>query len=167
MTQVQELQSKQARELFEFLNEYDEFLHRMIADEEEKLRALLSSSLQRIEHALSIAQANAKQLQNMEARREMLQQKAGFAGMSFSEILAVIPEEQSEEGRELFERFDRDVKEIKYRNEKSMDFARGNIREINPDALREDAPAPKGAAGTAYAKMSRADERPSMLETKI
>lgn len=167
MTQAQELQVKSVQELFVFLNEYDAFLHSMIADEEEKLRALVSGSLQRIEHALSTAQANAKQLENLEARREMLQAKAGFGGKSFSEILEEITPELKDEGYELFGRFEHDVQEIKFRNEKSMDFARANIREVNPDILRDGSPTLGGAAGSAYAKMSRSDERPALLETKI
>lgn len=154
-------------DLLGFLRQYDTFLAKMLTDEEEKLQALVSASLPRIEHALSAAQANAKQMANMEARREDLQMRAGVPALSFTELLDLFPQELQEQAQAVFTSFSGKLDAIKFRNEKSMDFARASMRTVNLDAMPDDAPPAAKAAGNAYAKASVLKDAQSMLETKI
>ena len=154
-------------ELIDFYEEYAAFLAQVLRDEEEKLQALMSSSLPRIEHSISAAQANTKQMENMELRREMLQERAGFAKLSFREILERIPETEQSAFQALFERIRSYVEQIKFHNEKSMGMARANVKAVNPDALLPDEEAKKmNPAKNPYAKV-RQQEHTSILETKI
>lgn len=157
---------KYQQELFSFLEEYADFLAYMVHDEEEKLAALLSNSLPRIEKAIATAQANAKQMENYELRRIRLQEQAGYGGASFAEIVEYAPEEEQQSLAALLQRIQNTVETIKYHNTKSMNVARTNMMERNPGA--ELPGTPKSAAGSAYRKAGgHSMEQHSMLETKI
>ena len=157
-------------EFFAFLDQYADFLARMAKDEEEKLRALMSNLLPRIEHAISVAQANAKQVENFELKRTRLQEQAGFGGMTFTEIIEAAPEEEQQSLDAVFRRIQSCVDEIKFHNSKSMRVAHTNMREIDPNAAigTADDPGRTGASG-AYMR-AREKTRPdqiSLLRTKI
>lgn len=162
------LQQKELESFLVFLQRYNSFLLKMAQDEDEKLQALVSGQLTRIEHALSTAQANAKQIENLEVKRMELQEQAGVEGMTFSQILALLPEELRAEGEALFAQFEKHLNDVKFRNGKSMDYARAHLQAIHPEAMKESTVSGSGSvAGNAYAKMANLDERSSMLETKI
>lgn len=153
-------------ELYIFLEEYADFLARMVKDEEEKLAALLSNSLPRIEGAISTAQANAKQMENYETTRIRLQDQAGYGGMSFSEIIENAPEEEQQSLEALLTCIQGYVDDIKFHNTKAMRVARANILEINPGA--EIPGAPQASASGAYLKArDKTTGTKTMLETKI
>lgn len=155
-------------ELIDFYEEYAAFLAQILRDEKEKLQALLSNSLPRIEHAISEAQANTKQMENMELRREVLQEAAGFGGRTFREIIESVPEDEKAAFQALFERIQNDVEQIKFHNEKSMSVARANVKAVNPEALMPHEQ--KNAAQNPYVRASRQtqpDQSASILETKI
>lgn len=156
-------------ELIDFYEEYAAFLAQVLRDEEEKLQALLSNSLPRIEHAISAAQANAKQMENLELRREMLQERAGCGGKTFREILELVPQEEQAAFQSLFERIQKAVELIKFHNEKSMSVARANVKAVNPEALMPGEQ--KNAAMENPYMRARRQAQPehstSLLETKI
>lgn len=128
------LSSEQAQELFVFFEKYVSVLHSIAQDEKEKLDSLVSNSLPRIEHAISTAQANAKQLENFEAKRISLQASLGCAEMSLSQITELLPKSHSARVSSLFNQLEKFVDEIKFVNEKSMAVARDNMARLNPDA---------------------------------
>lgn len=125
---------KYEEELFSCLEEYADFLARMAKDEDEKLQALVSNSLPRIERAISVAQANAKQLESFELKRIRLQEQAGYGNMTFSEMIESAPEEERQSLEALLWRIQEYVDRIKYTNSKSMKVARVNMKEIDPAA---------------------------------
>lgn len=127
------LSEQQAQELFSFFEKYIAAMHAIAQDEKEKLNALLSNSLPRIEHAISIAQANAKQVENFETKRILLQASMGCADMSLSQLIEEIPEPQKKAMSSLFNQLGKYVDEIKFANDKSIDIAKANITRMNPD----------------------------------
>lgn len=157
---------KHQQELFSFLEDYAEFLAHMVKDEEEKLSALLSNLLPRIEGAISTAQANAKQMENFELTRMRLQEQAGYGGMSFSEIIENAPDEERQSLEALLMRIQGYVDDIKFHNTKSMRVARTNILEMNPNA--DLSGMSQASASGAYLKArEKTAGSKTMLETKI
>lgn len=128
------LSSEQAQELFLFFEKYVSVLYSIVQDEKEKLNSLTSNSLPRIEHAISVAQANAKQIENFEAKRISLQASLGCAGMTLSQITELLPESHAVSIPSLFRQIESYVDEIRFVNEKSMTVARDNMARLNPEA---------------------------------
>lgn len=152
-------------EFVSFMTGYTAFLGRMRADESEKLNALTSRELQRIEHSIAVSQANAKQLENYEARRMTLQASAGYEGMTFRQLIASVPEDERDALWKLFSQFESNVAEIRFFNDKSMAVARDNMMEIDPAAVLP------GQGGTRpnnpYEKIrEERNEQNNILETK-
>lgn len=156
--------SDRMQELIDFFEEYAEFLTQMSGDENEKLEALLSGELPRIEHAISMAQANAKKLENLEVRRQTLQRRAGCDGMTFSQIISQSTPEDEPMLQSLFERIQSCVEEIKFRNGKSMGVARANMHQADPQTLLAKS---DGMPTNAYIKAKAEAGRVTMLETKV
>jgi hypothetical protein len=148
-----------------FMAEYTAFLGRMCADESDKLKALSSKELPRIERSIAVSQANAKQLQNYENKRIAIQEEAGCGGMTFRELIEQAPPGQQEGLWRLFSDFEQNVAEIRFFNDKSMSVARDNMVGLNPGAVF--APRPGTRANNPYARMrEERDGQPGMLETK-
>ena len=151
----------------DFLIEYLVFFNKMVEVEHQKLDALLSNELPRIEHIISLAQATSKELENMENNRMILQEKAGFGGMTFSEILENLEDEEKEEFSNIFQKLQTCISEVKHYNIKSIDIAKTNIMRINPSnpfsALKNQTTAPNG-----YTKeQATAQKKGSILQTKV
>lgn len=156
---------KYEEELFQFLEQYADFLGQMAINEEEKLQALISNSLPRIERAISNAQADAKQMENYELKRQRLQEQAGYGGMTFSEMIDYAPEEEAQSLEALLWRIEDYVGTIKFHNSKSMKVARTNMLDLNPGAELPGAAAVNGV----YQKVKDRTKanNASILETKI
>lgn len=148
-----------------FVEEYTEFLERMTDDESEKLSALNSRDLERIERSIAVSQANAKRLENYEVKRISMQAKAGYEGMTFDQLIERADPMEQGWLRQLFARFERSVNEIRFRNDKSMAVARDNMLALDPEAAL---PAGKTPAQNPYAKIKKeAGEQTNILETKV
>lgn len=153
------------QEFLTFVEEYTQFLEHMTDDESEKLSALNSRDIGRIERSIATSQANAKQLENYEIKRISLQAKAGYDGLTFTQL--VERADPLEQGwlRQLFSRFERSVTEIRFRNDKSMAVARDNMLAIDPEAVL---PGAGVKAQNPYARIKKeAADTSSMLETKV
>lgn len=159
-------QAHQAQQEFKnFMEDYTGFLAEMARNEREKLEALNSWNLERIEHSIAASQANAKKLENYEAKRISLQEEIGCADLTFKDIIN--QSEPADQGRlrQLFERFEKSIKEIRFNNDKSMAVARDHMLQVNPDAAL---PPEKGSANNPYAKIrDQKSKASSILETKI
>lgn len=151
---------------FDFLEEYAQFLEKLDSDEKEKLAALMSNSIERIEHAISVGQANAMQIENLERRRVRLQEKAGYAGMTFSEIVECAPDEERVGLDALMRRIVMLVENVQYQSKKSVGVANDHLRMSN--VMPQPAADAPGQA-SAYLRANEKTRRPSisMLETKI
>lgn len=157
------------QDYFTFLEEYTQFLERMTEDESEKLAALSSRDLPRIEQSITVSQANAKRLENYELKRVEIQDKAGYGGCTFAQLLERTDPFEQDWLRQVFDRFERSVSEIRFRNDKSMAVARDNMLAINPDAVLPGPGTKPGAkAQNPYAKIrEEAGDSTGMLETKV
>lgn len=158
------------QEFVDFIAEYTAFLGQMCLDEKEKLSALASKELAKIEHSISVSQANAKRLENFEAKRQVMQRDAGLEGQTFRQVIDGAPQEAREDLLRMFTQFERNVSEIRFYNDKSMGVAKDSMIEINPDmVLHSPAAQRTGGPTNPYEKIQeeRRQERTSMLETKV
>lgn len=147
-----------------FMEGYTSFLQRMCEDEKKKLEALSSNELTRIEQSISVSQANAKQLENYEVKRVLLQKQAGFDGLSFRQLIAAAPEEEQSNLWKLFTGFEGKVAEIRFYNDKSMAVARDNMVKMDPGGLFNSQ---GGKPSNPYEKFRKEEnENNNMLETK-
>lgn len=151
---------------FGLLHEYVEFLARMVENEKGKLAALSSRNLTQIEHSITVSQADAKRLENYEAKRLAMQAEAGYEGLSFREILDKVQDDLQRELLPLFTAFENYVAEIRFYNDKSMALARDNMMDVDPTAVL---PGQAGAKpSNPYQKQRVADqEQDGILQTKI
>ncbi|MDL2295072.1 hypothetical protein LJC60_10755 [Ruminococcaceae bacterium OttesenSCG-928-D13] len=150
-------------EFVSFMVDYTAFLARMRADENDKLAALSSRELSRIEHSISVSQANAKQLGNFEARRQALQAAAGYEGLTFRQLIELAPDEDQDRLWQLFTRFEGSVAEIRFFNDKSMAVARDNMIEIDPASVL-----PSGKGNNPYERIrEKQNGQGGILETKV
>lgn len=129
---------EQAEVFCTFMEEYTGFFEHMAEQEKEKLEALLSYQLKRIEQAISLQQARAMQLDNYEKKRLELQTAAGFDGKTFREIIAATDGTLRARLEKLFERTDAAVQLVQFYNQKSMESVKLDLQKINGDALSDD-----------------------------
>lgn len=160
------LTAEQAQELFTFFEKYVSVLYTMVADEKEKLNALVSNSLPRIEHAISVAQANAKQIESFESKRISLQASIGCADMTLSQLLEQVPESHAVSVSSLFSQMGKYIDEIKFVNDKSMAVARDNMVRLAPEAaIIQQSEGP--AANPYEAALSHQKEPQSVFKAKV
>lgn len=161
------MNEQSALALIKFFEKYNVFLRTMLNNEKEKLSALLSNSLPRIEHSILTAQADAKQMDSMEKKRMTLQQNVGCGGYTLEQLIDELPSDMRARMSELCDEVRSAVEEIRFHNEKSMDVARTNVRRINPDAL---AAQPKQSGPVNPYTKAKQDHEPdptaSILKTK-
>lgn len=110
-------------ELIEFLKEYTAFFEEVEKKQQEKLEALTKGELAGIEETIVVQQALDKQIGNMEQRRMVLFEQAGYGGWSFREVIADTQGQQREALEALYERLDRSIGEIRFLNQKCMKLA--------------------------------------------
>ncbi len=149
-----------------FMAEYTDFLGRMRLDENSKLAALSSRELPRIESSIAASQANAKQLENYEAKRMTLQADAGLQGLTFRQVIDRAPPETQSGLWFLFDRFERTVADIRFLNDKSMAVARDNMIDIDPESALPGAAAPRANNPYEKQRKERAGQG-TILETKV
>ena len=161
--------STEQKTYYSFIEEYTYFLEHMLSDEHDKLSALQSRELPKIEHSIAVSQANAKQLANYELKRASLQAKAGFEGFSFRKIIAASPDDMQNQLWDLFTRFEHSVSDIRFHNDKSMAVARDNMLALDPTAVLPGAGNKKTAQSqNPYRQMQgRQEDQSNILETKI
>lgn len=123
------MSSIQNKEVFyDFLTEYADFLKGMASFEQQKLEVLLGNRLPEIEHAISVTQANAMQLDNLENKRIRLQDEAGLAQMSLSQLAETAPEGSRGQLRDLIGELNSYIRDIKFYNSKSMHVVQVKLR---------------------------------------
>lgn len=148
-----------------FVEEYTQFLEHMTVDESEKLSALGSRDLERIERSIAVSQANAKRLENYELKRIDQQARAGYGGLTFPQLVEKADPAEQGRLRQLFGRFERSVKEIRFRNDKSMAVAKDNMMSVDPEAVLPGAGA---KAQNPYARFKEEEAAANnILEKKV
>lgn len=158
--------AKAQQAFYTFMEEYTDFLERMRKDEQERLSALESRNLQRIESTIAVSQANAKQLENYELKRNSVQQNAGLGGLSFKDVVKAVPADAQRGYSVLFDRFARHVSDIRFLNNKCMSVAKDGMLEIDPSAVL---PAQTGGHTNPYQtiRKNEVEKNNSILETKV
>lgn len=119
------------REYTDYLARYAGFLETMAGDEQTQYDALVSFNAEQLNHAMAGLQSGMMQLEQMEERRIGLQRAAGLGDHTFGEILRGMPAEERPELEELFQRIQLSVGEIKFLNEKALQFAKEGLASIH------------------------------------
>lgn len=108
---------------YDFMDKYEQFYKEVKETEEEKLSAMLSNDLSRIENSLSAYEKFIKQAQKYEEKRLALCESIGLDGHSFKNIIACF---EGDEKRELImqkKRLEILIETVSYLNKKSMEIA--------------------------------------------
>lgn len=113
---------------YDFLTEYTDFFKGMASFEQQKLEVLLENHLPEIEHAISVTQANAMQLDNLENKRIRLQSEAGLSQMSLSQLAETAPENSRGKLQNLVGELNSYIRDIKFYNSKSMHVVQVKLR---------------------------------------
>lgn len=116
------------REFFDFLGKYTDYLESMVEGEKEKLAAILSNDLERIDHSVAAQQAVSMQMGTYEKRRAQLQSAAGYDTREFRQILKELPEEEQTALGQVFNRMEQAIQEIQYYNGKALEVVKLNLQ---------------------------------------
>lgn len=160
------LTDAQVDELMEFLGRYCAALSQMAEGEKEKLHALTSNSLPRVEHAISLAQANSMQIENLEKQRIALMTGFGCGNYNHRELLGAVQPERREALLGVIRQFEEHIETVRFYNSRSMDVARDNLMRVSPETVLAQR---NGKASDPYtaAKKGLGGESTSLLQTKI
>ena len=121
-------------EYYGFMEKFIAFYKEAQKAELEKLEALMSCELPRIQEAMKNYQSLIAKAQAFEDERIELCKGLGFENMAFSEVLRHFDEEQGKKLSEQKERLSSLIKTIKYLNKRSMDFVNVQLGEIEKEA---------------------------------
>lgn len=117
-------------EFYSFMLEYTEFFEETAVKEREKMCALLSDDLSRIEKCLNEHQSMLKKTEYYEKQREKLQKEIGLEGKSFRQIIAMTDGDEHDRLRKLYNRFKVAVDNVSHSNKTSLQIAETNMRII-------------------------------------
>ena len=118
-------------QFYDFMTEYTDFLEETAEKEKDKLSALLSDDLKRIEHCLSEHQSTIKRTELFEKDREKLQKKLGLQGLTLKEIIEKCDDpEEKDLLRKLSARFKAAIDSVKHANKTSLQVAQMNLQII-------------------------------------
>lgn len=128
-------------EIIEFLTEYTEFFEQMERKQAEKLGMILTRELNKIESALLLEESMEKQMRNLEKRRLEFFASHGLDGKTFRELVEGSRGEEREILRQLQERLEGAIGNIRYYNEKSNGLAKEELFRLKGEGSFADNPA--------------------------
>ncbi len=118
-------------EFYDFMTEYTEFLEETAEKEKDKLSALLSDDLKRIEHCLSEHQSTIKKTERYEHDREKLQKKLGIADYTLKQVVEACSDPEEKELLEkMAVRFKTAIDNVKHSNKTALQVAQMNLQII-------------------------------------
>ncbi len=123
---------------YDFMEKYELFYKTVLDAEEEKLNALLSNNLSRIEASLSAYQSYIKQTQQFEEKRIELCRFLGFKSMAFSDIISDFSNQEKQKLILQKNRLEAIVKLISYLNRKSLEISEIQLKFV--EELAEKSP---------------------------
>lgn len=154
-------------EFYNFMDEYTTFFEGVASKEEDKMKALLSNDLENLELVLSEHQSMTMRVEQYEKRRSELQERLGFGNASFCEIIDMFSNEQREELKALYTRFEVAVHNTKHYNGRALEVALMNLRIMDSMGMGNFKAAPVSGcytpSGTAEIQFSQSVP---MLDTK-
>ena len=107
----------------------------------EKLGMILTKELNKIESALLLEESMEKQMRNLEKRRLDFFASHGLEGRSFRELVEESRGEERETLRQLQQRLEGAIGNIRYYNEKSNGLAREELIRLKGEGSFTDNPA--------------------------
>ncbi len=119
----------------EYLRQYADFMDAMCDQAGERYHAMASFDAARLNHAMAALQSNVMQLEQMEARRMQMAEEAGFAGLTFRETLQKVSADSQAAMEPLFRRISLAAENVKFMNEKAIEFARQNLSTLAPGTV--------------------------------
>ncbi|MCI8441145.1 MAG: flagellar protein FlgN [Provencibacterium sp.] len=119
---------------------YAGYFEGLAEGEKDKLDALLSHDLQRMERSIAQQQAVEKKMEQLEELRESLQQAAGFGNMTGQQIIALLNGAEKNELEQAYKRLSDAVASVKFYNQKSMDVCKQNLQLIGSEVVDPAAP---------------------------
>lgn len=135
------------QELIEFMEVYTCFFEQVESKQEEKLNALLSGDIRKVEGAIVMQQALDKQIANMEQQRMETFMRLGIMEKTFREL---VEENQGEDRKvlgSLFERLDKAIGNIRFLNKKAIKLAQDALSKTDS---RDFARSGAGQMGNKY-----------------
>lgn len=118
-------------EFYDFMTEYTEFLEDTAEKEKDKLSALLSDDLKRIEHCLNEHQSTIKKTEHYEKEREKLQKQLGIDGFTLKQVIESCSDPEEKELLEkLAMRFRIAIDNVKHANKTALQVAQMNLQII-------------------------------------
>lgn len=123
-----------------FMAGYAGYFEGLAEGEKDKLDALLSHDLQRMERSIAQQQAVEKKMEQLEELRESLQQAAGFGNMTGQQIIALLNGAEKNELEQAYKRLSDAVASVKFYNQKSMDVCKQNLQLIGSEVVDPAAP---------------------------
>lgn len=129
------------REIIEFLKEYTEFFEQMETKEAEKLGMILTKELNKVESALLLEESIEKQMRNLEQRRLDYFATHGLEGKTFRQLVEESRGEDRETLRQLQQRLEGAIGNIRYYNEKSNALAKEELLRLRGEGGFMDNPA--------------------------
>lgn len=136
-----------------FMSGYAGYFEGLAEEEKDKLDALLSHDLQRMERSIAQQQAVEKKMEQLEELRESLQRAAGFEEMTGQQIIALLNGEERTELERAYKRLADAVSSVKFYNQKSMDVCKQNLQLIGSEVVDPAASptySPNQKAGEGY-----------------
>jgi len=121
------------KSLCDFFEKYTSFLEDMEQVQKEKLEAVLSGDLDRMERSIKTQQAYAMRLDNIESRRIKLQKEAGLSDYTFSQIVDAADPTLRNDLRTLLGRATNAISNIQYFNSKALEVSRENLRTLGAE----------------------------------
>lgn len=118
-------------EFCSLMREYTVFLEESAQKEKDKLSALLSDDLTKIEQVITSEQTLEKQINGYEKNRLALLEKMGCPQKTFREVLLTLPDGEQAEMNKVFARMQKATDTIKYYNEKSLEYVKGNLKKFH------------------------------------
>lgn len=118
-------------EFAEVIHRYIDVFDRLIPLEQGKLDVVKQKRVSMLEEIGKKEQAEALAIRGLEQRREKAQEKLGFQGMTFQEILNRLPPEQQPEMRVLFDELGGRVRTFQSLADSSKSAIEVNLHTVN------------------------------------
>lgn len=118
-------------EFAEVIHRYIEVFDRLIPLEQNKLDVVKQKRISMLEEIGKKEQAEALAMRGLEQKRERAQEKLGFQGMTFQEILSQLPQEQQPEMKALFNELGDKVRTFQSLTDSSKSIIEVNLHTVN------------------------------------
>ena len=126
-------------EYYDFMKGYLSFFEGVKDNERNKMHALLSNDLKKIESAMQQHQSDVKKIELIEKQRRELSERLGFGQMDFSAIIDLFEGDERNKLWGVKNNLQITVKNIQYLNRKSMEIANLQLNYYGELAADEEA----------------------------